>query len=165
MSSNCWGVYQRVSSASWIFTCVYAKSDTVILMHYFVLILSFPKYYWTVKTLLSSRESEQRAGGDAGSGGPWGDRPEQPKWAGGLLAGGEGHAAGKAGGCWEETGESEPYLQLEGGPPPGKGLTYIRVHFHHLNFKCKVSSQSKHSLYHFEQWIYSLQSYWIFKLT
>lgn len=57
------------------------------LLHYFLVILSCHQCYFTVRLdepltgekSLSSRESEQGAGGDVGSGGPRGDGLEQPE--------------------------------------------------------------------------------------
>lgn len=124
-----------------------------------------------VWSLLYYRESEQGAGRDAGSGGSWGDGPEHTQWASGLLIGGEGHAAGEAGGCREETGKSEPHWQLDGGTPPGKEptcnakdhiephsnvltvnivCTVVRVNFYHVRCKFKVSV-NEHSPSHFEK--------------
>lgn len=97
--------------------------------HTAILVLNLffsPSRHTDQKAPLSFRESEQGAGRAVGSGGPRGDGLEQPKWTGGILAGGEGHTAGKAGGCWEETGKSESHWQSEGSPAPGKGLNCVQ---------------------------------------
>lgn len=113
---------------------------TAILVQYFVLNVisqSCQTNYLPMKTPLSSRESEQRASWDVGSRGTRGDGLEQPQWAGGLLAGGEGHTTGKIGGSWKETGKSESRWQLEGSPPPGKRL--ICVHQRTVQFSQNIS--------------------------